>query len=61
MVHAGAAVRIADSDLTGHTLMSCIESISGDDLRAMARASAASGRRDAAQRVLAVLHEVARR
>jgi UDP-N-acetylglucosamine--N-acetylmuramyl-(pentapeptide) pyrophosphoryl-undecaprenol N-acetylglucosamine transferase len=61
MVRAGAAVRIADSDLTGDTLMRCIESISDDDLRAMAIASAATGRRDAAQRVLAVLHEVARR
>jgi UDP-N-acetylglucosamine--N-acetylmuramyl-(pentapeptide) pyrophosphoryl-undecaprenol N-acetylglucosamine transferase len=59
MVEAGAAVRIADADLSADSLVHCIERLSEDRLRAMAGASAATGRRDAAQRVLAVLHEVA--
>jgi UDP-N-acetylglucosamine--N-acetylmuramyl-(pentapeptide) pyrophosphoryl-undecaprenol N-acetylglucosamine transferase len=61
MVAAGAAARIADEELTGERLVRTIEDLDGDRLRAMAKASAASGRRDAAQRVLAVLHEVADR
>jgi len=60
MVDAGAAVRIADSELTADTLVRCIDGLTGDRLGAMATASAAIGRPDAAQRVLAVLHEVAR-
>jgi UDP-N-acetylglucosamine--N-acetylmuramyl-(pentapeptide) pyrophosphoryl-undecaprenol N-acetylglucosamine transferase len=61
MVDAGAATRIADADLSGETLLSAIAGLDDDRLRAMAAASARSGRRDAAQRVLAVLHEVARK
>jgi len=61
LVAAGAAIRIADRDLTGASLVRAIASLEPGRLRAMAEASAASGRRDAAQRVLAVLHEVARR
>ncbi|TMF67906.1 MAG: undecaprenyldiphospho-muramoylpentapeptide beta-N-acetylglucosaminyltransferase [Chloroflexi bacterium] len=61
MVAAGAAVSIADDDLTGDSLVKAIEGLDSDRLRAMAKASAAAGRRDAAQRVLAVLREVARR
>src|SRR2546423_15523508 len=61
MVAAGAAVRIADDDLTGDSLVKVIEGLDSDRLRALAKASAAAGRRDAAQRVLAVLREVARR
>jgi UDP-N-acetylglucosamine--N-acetylmuramyl-(pentapeptide) pyrophosphoryl-undecaprenol N-acetylglucosamine transferase len=61
MVAAGAAVRVADAELTGQSLLRAIEGLDPDRLRAMAKASAATGRRDAAQRVLAVLHEVARR
>ena len=60
MVEAGAAIRIADDALTGEALMRAIERLDADRLRAMAKASAAAGRRDAAVRVLAVLHEVAR-
>ena len=59
MVNAGAAVRIADAELTGESLVRTIDGLEADRLRAMAKASAAAGRRDAAQRVLAVLHEVA--
>jgi UDP-N-acetylglucosamine--N-acetylmuramyl-(pentapeptide) pyrophosphoryl-undecaprenol N-acetylglucosamine transferase len=61
MVEAGAAVRIADGDLTGENLVRTIDGLDPDRLVAMAKASAKTGRRDAAQRVLAVLHEVARR
>ena len=61
MVETGAAIRISDSELSGEALMRAIESLDGDRLRAMAKASAAAGRRDAAKRVLAVLHEVANR
>jgi len=60
MVEAGAAIRIADADLSGETLLSAIAGLDDDHLRAMAAASARSGRRDAAKRVLAVLHEVAK-
>lgn len=61
MVVAGAAVRIADRDLNGESLVRAIDGLDTERLRSMAKASAASGRRDAAQRVLAVLHEVAGR
>ena len=59
MVDAGAAVRIADADLSPASLVAAIDGLSGESLRAMAKASSAAGRRDAAQRVLAVLHEIA--
>jgi UDP-N-acetylglucosamine--N-acetylmuramyl-(pentapeptide) pyrophosphoryl-undecaprenol N-acetylglucosamine transferase len=60
MVAAGAAIRVADDDLTGPSLLSAIDGLDAAWLRAMALASQRSGRRDAAQRVLGVLHEVAR-
>ncbi len=59
MVEAGAAVRIADAELTGGSLLHAIDSLDAGRLRAMAKSSSATGRRDAAQRVLRVLHEVA--
>jgi UDP-N-acetylglucosamine--N-acetylmuramyl-(pentapeptide) pyrophosphoryl-undecaprenol N-acetylglucosamine transferase len=61
MVEAGAAVSIEDPKLTPDTLVSTIGSLTDERLRAMARASAEAGRRDAAQRVLRVLKEVANR
>ena len=61
MVDAGAAVRIADADLSPASLVAAIDGLSAESLRAMAKASSAAGRRDAAQRVLAVLREVARK
>ena len=61
MVSAGAAVRIADDELDGDSLLRTIDGLEADRIRAMARASAAAGRHDAAQRVLAVLHEVVSR
>lgn len=61
MVAAGAAVRIADADLDATSLIDALDALGAARLRDMARASAGIGRHDAAQRVLAVLHEVARR
>jgi UDP-N-acetylglucosamine--N-acetylmuramyl-(pentapeptide) pyrophosphoryl-undecaprenol N-acetylglucosamine transferase len=61
MVDAGAAVRIADADLSPQTLVAAIDALTPERLRAMAHASWGAGRRDAAKRVLAVLREVARR
>ena len=61
MVEAGAAVRIADSDLSGEALLRMLGGLDAERLRAMAEASRRTGRRDAAQRVLAVVREVARR
>ncbi|MGZ6299912.1 MAG: UDP-N-acetylglucosamine--N-acetylmuramyl-(pentapeptide) pyrophosphoryl-undecaprenol N-acetylglucosamine transferase [Candidatus Limnocylindria bacterium] len=58
MVEAGAAVRVANAELTGPRLVATIDSLDDARLRAMAKASAAAGRRDAAQRVLHLLREV---
>jgi UDP-N-acetylglucosamine--N-acetylmuramyl-(pentapeptide) pyrophosphoryl-undecaprenol N-acetylglucosamine transferase len=60
MVEAGAAVRIGDAELTASSLVAALDALTPESLRAMAKASAATGRRDAAARVLAVLHRVAR-
>jgi UDP-N-acetylglucosamine:LPS N-acetylglucosamine transferase len=51
-------VSIQDPELNPGSLVSTIDSLTPDKLRAMAKASAATGRRDAAQRVLGVLREV---
>ena len=59
MVEAGAAVRIADKELTPRKLVATLDALQPGPLEAMAAASAAVGRRDAAERVLEVLHEVA--
>jgi UDP-N-acetylglucosamine--N-acetylmuramyl-(pentapeptide) pyrophosphoryl-undecaprenol N-acetylglucosamine transferase len=59
MAAAGASVTIADAELTGEKLVATLDDLNGERLRAMAQASRAAGRHDAAQRVLAVLHEVA--
>jgi len=58
MVEAGAAVCIGDAELTASRLVDTIDALTPDRLRAMAKASSAAGRRDAAVRVLAVLHRV---
>src|SRR5204862_6829607 len=47
MVAAGAAIRIADEELTDDSLMRAIASLDDGRLRAMAKASATTGRRDA--------------
>jgi UDP-N-acetylglucosamine:LPS N-acetylglucosamine transferase len=59
MVDAGAALRIGDAELNPVSLVAALDGLSNDRLRAMAKASSALGRRDAASRVLAVLHQVA--
>jgi UDP-N-acetylglucosamine--N-acetylmuramyl-(pentapeptide) pyrophosphoryl-undecaprenol N-acetylglucosamine transferase len=59
MVEAGAAVSIADAELGGESLVATIDRLDPERLRSMAKASSAAGRHDAAQRVLAVLHQVA--
>jgi UDP-N-acetylglucosamine--N-acetylmuramyl-(pentapeptide) pyrophosphoryl-undecaprenol N-acetylglucosamine transferase len=61
MVEAGAALRVADAGLNGATLVAALKSLDNNRLRAMAKASAAAGRRDAAERVLRVLREVAKK
>lgn len=60
MVAAGAALRISDAELDAGTLVAAIDGLDERALRAMAAASQGAGRRDAAKRVLQVLHEVAR-
>src|SRR5437870_3518901 len=60
MVVAGAAIRIADVELNGDSMLRAIDGLDPERLRSMATASAAAGRRDAAQRVLRVLREVAK-
>jgi UDP-N-acetylglucosamine--N-acetylmuramyl-(pentapeptide) pyrophosphoryl-undecaprenol N-acetylglucosamine transferase len=61
MVEVGAAVSIGDVRLTPGSLLATIDSLTAEQLRAMATASAGAGRRDAARRVLGVLKEVVRR
>jgi UDP-N-acetylglucosamine--N-acetylmuramyl-(pentapeptide) pyrophosphoryl-undecaprenol N-acetylglucosamine transferase len=61
MVDAGAAVRIGDAELSPASLVATIDDLGPERLRAMAKASSGAGRRDAAGRVLAVLHDVARK
>jgi len=60
MVEAGAAVSIPDAKLTPDSLIAAVDGLTPDRLRAMAKASAGAGRRDAAQRVLGVLREAMR-
>jgi UDP-N-acetylglucosamine--N-acetylmuramyl-(pentapeptide) pyrophosphoryl-undecaprenol N-acetylglucosamine transferase len=59
LVRAGAAVRVADADLTGERLLRELDGLDEARLRAMAEASAGLGRPDAAQRVVRVLERVA--
>jgi UDP-N-acetylglucosamine--N-acetylmuramyl-(pentapeptide) pyrophosphoryl-undecaprenol N-acetylglucosamine transferase len=59
MAEVGASVTVADAELTGEKLVATLAGLDNERLRAMAQASRAAGRHDAAQRVLAVLHEVA--
>jgi UDP-N-acetylglucosamine--N-acetylmuramyl-(pentapeptide) pyrophosphoryl-undecaprenol N-acetylglucosamine transferase len=61
MAEGGAAVVIRDQELGPGKLLATLGSLDDRKLTAMATASRASGRRDAADRVLSVLHEVAGR
>ncbi len=58
MAEAGAAAVIRDRDLDPATLLGTLDHLDGDRLTRMAAASRATGRRDAAERVLNVLHQV---
>ncbi|HEY4025651.1 MAG TPA: glycosyltransferase, partial [Candidatus Dormibacteraeota bacterium] len=59
LVRAGAAVRVADGELTPDTLSATLRDLTPVRLRSMAEASAALGRPDAAQAIVRVLEEVA--
>jgi UDP-N-acetylglucosamine--N-acetylmuramyl-(pentapeptide) pyrophosphoryl-undecaprenol N-acetylglucosamine transferase len=58
MEEAGAAVSIGDARLTPGSLLTTLDGLTAERLGRMAKAAAAVGRRDAAQRVLGVLKEV---
>ena len=55
---AGAAVRIADDNLTPESLLAALHSLTPERLRSMAEASAALGRPEAASAIVQVLEEV---
>ncbi len=59
LVRSGAAVRLADSSLSGPTLLETVASLSSERLARMAEASAKLGRPEAASDVIRVLREVA--
>ena len=58
MAEAGAAIVIPDAQLSSHRLVVALETLEPERLKSMAVASHGAGRRDAAERVLGVLHEV---
>jgi UDP-N-acetylglucosamine--N-acetylmuramyl-(pentapeptide) pyrophosphoryl-undecaprenol N-acetylglucosamine transferase len=59
LVDGGAAVRIGDAQLTPASLLGVLRSLTPERLTAMAEASAALGRPDAADRIVRVLEGVA--
>lgn len=59
LVRAGAAIRLADADLSPQALLRALDGLDADRLRAMATASAALGRPDAARAVVRILEQVA--
>jgi UDP-N-acetylglucosamine--N-acetylmuramyl-(pentapeptide) pyrophosphoryl-undecaprenol N-acetylglucosamine transferase len=59
LAEAGAALVVSDDELTPERLLEALDTLNGPRLRAMAKASAALGRLDAAQRVLEVVREAA--
>jgi UDP-N-acetylglucosamine--N-acetylmuramyl-(pentapeptide) pyrophosphoryl-undecaprenol N-acetylglucosamine transferase len=59
MVEEGAAVRLADDELTPARLLAALDSLTPDRLRALADGSRRLGRPDAARRVVQVLREAA--
>jgi UDP-N-acetylglucosamine--N-acetylmuramyl-(pentapeptide) pyrophosphoryl-undecaprenol N-acetylglucosamine transferase len=58
MVEAGVAVMIRDPELSPESLLATLAALRPEQLAGMAHMSQAAGRRDAAKRVLDVLHEV---
>lgn len=61
LIRAGAATCIADDELTGDRLLEHVRGLDAARLRAMARASAALGRCDGADRIVAVIEDAAAR
>jgi UDP-N-acetylglucosamine--N-acetylmuramyl-(pentapeptide) pyrophosphoryl-undecaprenol N-acetylglucosamine transferase len=61
LVAAGAAVRVADEELTAGRLLDELRLLAPGRLRAMAAAAAGMGRPDAAQRIVRVLEDAAGR
>lgn len=59
VVRAGAAVRVADDELSPRMLLTTLDGLSLARLRAMAEGSARLGRPDATARIVRVLDEVA--
>lgn len=59
LVRAGVAVRLGDGDLAPETLLATLRELTPERLAAMARASTALGRPDAAQQIVRVIEEVA--
>jgi UDP-N-acetylglucosamine--N-acetylmuramyl-(pentapeptide) pyrophosphoryl-undecaprenol N-acetylglucosamine transferase len=59
LAEEGAAVRLADAELTSGRLLEVLDSLTAEQLRSMAAASARLGRPDAAGRIVQVLREVA--
>ncbi len=59
LVAAGAAVRVADAELTSEVLLSTLAALGEQQLREMAAASRALGRPAAANLIVSVLREVA--
>jgi UDP-N-acetylglucosamine--N-acetylmuramyl-(pentapeptide) pyrophosphoryl-undecaprenol N-acetylglucosamine transferase len=59
LVDAGAALRLGDRELGPETFLATLDGLDPERLHALAAASAAMGRRDAASRVVAVLKRVA--
>ena len=59
LIRVGAAAMIADDDLAVDSLLTSLDSLDDDRLRAMAAASRALGRPNAARDILAVVREVA--
>jgi UDP-N-acetylglucosamine--N-acetylmuramyl-(pentapeptide) pyrophosphoryl-undecaprenol N-acetylglucosamine transferase len=60
LLRVGAAAMIADDDLAADTLLATLDTLDDDRLRAMAAASRALGRPNAARDILAVVCEAAR-
>jgi UDP-N-acetylglucosamine--N-acetylmuramyl-(pentapeptide) pyrophosphoryl-undecaprenol N-acetylglucosamine transferase len=61
VVEAGAAVRVGDDELSPQALLTTLDGLGPDRLRAMAEGSVRLGRPDATARIVRVLDEVAGR
>ncbi len=59
LARAGAVIKLGDDELASDSLLAAIDGLDGEELRAMAAASRALGRPEAARDILVVLREVA--